>query len=164
MGEWWPVHCWVVRLPTRLASFSWVGMTYGLPTGHSPVPWWGGCCISFQPSEGGSLDSALTFFSFLFLHLSGKKWLLFLSLAPSWLLPSPSFCGRGHAFLGTSLIGACCPFWVAALFSSTSGETQLYHIFVPKSLNCSLNWLPNHLFQTEEEKLTCKEKEKAPPG
>ena len=51
-----------------------------------------------------------------------------------------------------------------ALFSSTSGETQLHHIFVPKSLNCSLNWLPSHLFQTEEEKFTCKEKEKAPPG
>lgn len=143
MGEWWPVHCWVVRLPTRLASFSWVGMTYGLPTGHSPVPWWGGCCISFQPSEGGSLDSALTFFSFLFLHLSGKKWLLFLSLAPSWLLPSPSFCGRGHAFLGTSLIGACCPFWVAALFSSTS---EIYEAKrKPWGLITVTPWVPGSL-------------------
>lgn len=50
------------------------------------------------------------------------------------------------------------------LFSSTSGETQLSHIFVPKSLNCLLNWPPSHLFQTEEgEKLTCKE-EKIPLG
>lgn len=52
-----------------------------------------------------------------------------------------------------------------ALFSSTSGETQLYYILVPKSLNCSLNWPPSYLFQTgEEEKLTCKEKEKVPLG
>lgn len=52
-----------------------------------------------------------------------------------------------------------------ALFSSTSGETQPCYIFVPKSQNGSLSWLPSHLFQTgEEEKLICKEKERVLHG
>lgn len=45
-----------------------------------------------------------------------------------------------------------------ALFSSTSGETQLYHIFVPKSLNCSLNWLPSHLSRQKRKNLLAKRK------
>jgi hypothetical protein len=53
--------------------------------------------------------------------------------------------------------------FTCASFSTTSVETHPYDIFVPNSQNCSLNWLPSHLFQIEgEEKLICKEKGKFP--